>query len=949
MTNASFIPRVQLPCIGKANKNNVGPVVFNGDISITQKAAGNRCTLRLRKSEYSLQENRFVLGSADDDEGRMLVGYFSMTEKIPDCRIDTDKKDDESIALASACPLAKLSSTFSEIRLVVSYDMTDWKQDVGTVTMKTEVLRGQLAHLCTVYSFATPESKWSQIMKTDMKALRSESEAKEKQFGTMRCRILTHAGRGNRSVLVEIFPLDPPKDRSVDVKEYDWESKKIGESYRLKAPINFSTNEDTMAEHKIFGGGKTTGWVLIVVKNKTGYKAPIVGVISNSFDNISSFVGLEEGNVALEPIFDDILGDRVNQFFSYPKYPPQIPAADLFGTDECNEEANNLANHIELPLSLRNTVSASQFRAVQTILNRKISVTWGAPGTGKSRVLSEAMLWLLENTDECMVGIAEANVAVDALLGKVVEEYRSRHRHGDIPIARIYSQTQITAQYATGELELIDEEYHLETLRIKRARTDARFSGFLEAVDQLREFGSIKHEGVHDAYIEEGRELTRMVLDDNIRIVFCTVTGCQSAALYKVHGADKIEWAYPAKSAFLDDAGTMTRPMMEMPVLAFVKTLQRLSIAGDPYQLPAFILSTFAKTEWASSWLKQIMDHRWPVSFLDTQYRMYDMLYDHLISVIYAGALKVQGLETIQSVKSITDPTAFGLRLKYAMPIRFEAGHRSYALDSIESFINVPDGVHRRLEAGSSWNIQEIDAIDSAIMKFVSIGFRQKDIAVITGYSEQKRLLTERAKKNGWSGVKQITTIESSQGDECRIVFVSLVTTRNQDGCMGTRYRACVGTSRQMEALYFVGNADYWFTRIDGGFKYMHNILKHIRGNRLAWNQPPFIVGPSTQTATPAPLTHVAKGKGKEVDTPIESDPVTVPASQKLKTFMQKADERRAAAKAAAVKELAAMEHKHTDEKVKLEKEQSETQQLLEQDIAAELDALRFEAQMEGS
>ncbi|KAM0803554.1 P-loop containing nucleoside triphosphate hydrolase protein [Usnea florida] len=727
-----------------------------------------------------------------------------------------------------------------------------------------------------------------------------------------------------------------------------------------------------------------------VVKNKMGHEAPIVGVISNSFDDISSFVGLEEDNVALEPIFNDVLGDRarstvrnvktavddfeaeLNQFFSNPKYPPKIPAVQLFGMEECNQEVNKLANQIELPQSLKDVLNASQFRAVQTILNRKISVTWGAPGTGKSQVLSQAMLWLLENTDECMVATAVANVAVDALLGKVVGGYRSLHPQAEIPIARVYSQAQITAQYATGDLDLIDEDYHLEALRVKHARMHARFTGFLEAVDQLRNFGSIKDEVVHDAYMEEGRELTRMVLEDNVRIVFCTVTGCQSAALYKVHGADnELEWAYPAKSAFLDEAGTMTRPMMEMPVMAFVKTLQRLSIAGDPFQLPAFILSPFAKAEWAGSWLKKIVDQKWPVTFLDTQYRMYDMLYDHLIATIYAGELQRLRLDTIHSVKSIADPTAFGRQLNSAMPIRFESGHQSYALDSIESFINVPNGVQRSLEAGSSWNTQEIDVIDGAILKLVSIGFRQEDIAVITGYSEQKRLLTIRAKENGWSGVKQIMTIDSSQGDEYKIIFVSLVTTRNQAGFMGTRYRACVGTSRQIEALYFVGNADYWFTRIEGGFKYMHNILKHIRGNRLAWNQPPFIVGPPAQTAIPAPPTHAAKGKGKEVDTPVASDPVTVPASEKLKTFIQKADERRAAAKAAAAEELAAIERKYieskakleqeisnqkanleqeiSDEKAKSEQEQSETQRLLEEDIAAELEALRFEAQMEGS
>lgn len=895
----------------------------------------------------------------------MFVGYFRL-RRVPACEIDTDKDDDESIALASTSPLARLSSTFTEVRLVVPSADNLWKQDVGLVTTKPQVLRGQLVQLCTGQSSANPESNWSKILKTDMAALRAESAAQEKEFGLMKCRIVTHAGKGDRSVVVEIFPSEPPKDRAVDVKEYDWESKKVGESYQLKAPVNFPTDEDTMHAHKIFGAGKTTGWVMAVVKNKMGYEAPIVGMILNSFDDITSFVDLEEDNVTLVPIFNDVLGERarsnlsnvktavdefeaeLNQFFTNPKYPPQIPAVQLFGLDACNQEANKLANQIDLPESLKDTVNTSQLRAIKTILDRKISVTWGAPGTGKSRVLSEAMLWLFENTNECMVGTAVANVAVDALLRKVVEGYRSRHPEGDLPIARVYSQAQINAQYATGELSLIDEECHLETLRVKRAQTDSRFSIFLDAVDQLRKFGSLKHESVHDDYTKQGKELTRLVLEDNVRIVFCTITSCQSPALYEISKIDKeIKWAYPATSAFLDEAGTMTRPMMEMPVMAFVQTLQRLTIAGDPFQLPAFILSTFAKVEWAGSWLKKIVDQKWPVTFLDTQYRMYDMLYEHLIEVIYAGELKRLNLDTINSAKTIADPTAFGLRLNSAMPIKVEVGHEAFKLDSILNFIDVADGVQRSLEAGSSWNVQEIDAIDSAIVKLKSIGVPEKDIAVITGYSEQKRQLTERAKEHGWSGVKQIMTIDSSQGDEYQIIFVSLVTTKNQPGFMGTRYRACVGTSRQIEALYFVGKADYWFKRIEGGFQFMHKILKHIRDNRLAWNQPPFIVGTSNSAATLTPQTRQSKGKGKEVDTPIESDPVTVPASEQLKTFTQKADERRKAAKAAAEAKLAAMESEHAANKAELERENAEMLRSLDDDLAAEEEALRFEVDFE--
>ena len=77
-----------------------------------------------------------------------------------------------------------------------------------------------------------------------------------------------------------------------------------------------------------------------------------------------------------------------------------------------------------------------------------------------------------------------------------------------------------------------------------------------------------------NAYNTKESQLTRTILQSGIRIVFCTVTGCQSPALYKVDTkAREIGWAYPAKSVFLDKAGTMSRPMMEMPVMAFVKTV----------------------------------------------------------------------------------------------------------------------------------------------------------------------------------------------------------------------------------------------------------------------------------------------------------------------------------------------------------------------------------------
>ena len=422
-----------LPCFGKLDKRNVGPVLFDRDLSITQKAGANKCIFKLGRLDYIL-EGRFVMGSADQNKEQMFVGVFQVT-RPGTCHTD-DLGSDQSVGQASECPLAKISSTFTAIRLVVSSVNTNWKQDGAKTIAKPDVLRGQLNQLCTGHLTANPESKWSRILRTDMDCLRAESEAQEKLLGTLRCRIVTHAGKGNRSLIIETFPV-PPKGQPDEAKEYDWENQKLGGSYRLKAPVNFPTDDATMGKHRVFGKAKTTGWSITIVKNMAGFEAPLVGAIENSFDDISSFVGLAEENVTLEPVFNDVLGDcarstihtvkgavddfeaELNQFFSNPRYPPQIPAITLFSLEKCNEEANKLPFETVLPPFLQHAVNPSQLQAIETILNCRISVTWGAPGTGKSKVLSEAILWLLDNTEECMVGTAVANVAVDALLQKV--------------------------------------------------------------------------------------------------------------------------------------------------------------------------------------------------------------------------------------------------------------------------------------------------------------------------------------------------------------------------------------------------------------------------------------------------------------------------------------------------------------------------------------------------
>ncbi|KAL8763536.1 MAG: hypothetical protein Q9184_000662 [Pyrenodesmia sp. 2 TL-2023] len=61
---------------------------------------------------------------------------------------------------------------------------------------------------------------------------------------------------------------------------------------------------------------------------------------------------------------------------------------------------------------------------------------------------------------------------------------------------------------------------------------------------------------------------------------------------------------------------------------------------------------------------------------------------------------------------------------------------------------------------------------------------------------------------------------------------------------MGDLSRANVGTSRQQEALYIIGQHSYWFSDI----KYkkvstvLHQILKHMQESRVSSGRPPFMV-----------------------------------------------------------------------------------------------------------
>lgn len=112
------------------------------------------------------------------------------------------------------------------------------------------------------------------------------------------------------TVIVEVYATKPADLTNDDeIKQYDFD-KKIGLSYWITGSQLFPNDEDLLAEYKIMGSLVTAGWELVIVKDAEVTDAAMVGTIRNSLGHdVDRFIG-EDTNVILEPIFNDVLGDR---------------------------------------------------------------------------------------------------------------------------------------------------------------------------------------------------------------------------------------------------------------------------------------------------------------------------------------------------------------------------------------------------------------------------------------------------------------------------------------------------------------------------------------------------------------------------------------------------------------------------------------------------------------
>ncbi len=250
------------------------------------------------------------------------------------------------------------------------------------------------------------------------------------------------------------------------------------------------------------------------------------------------------------------------------------------------------------------------------------------------------------------------------------------------------------------------------------------------------------------------------------------------------------------------DEAACANPLELLIPLATFDTIQSVVYGGDHEQLPAFLVSEEAMALWKKTFFEELMDRKWPTTLLNVQYRCHSDAAEAAYHVIYADRVSAHW-QTGQPARP------FFKDLSSALPIRFSANGREYALTTYLNYVNVA-GAEQGPEKGSKFNMAEVNVVIAMLQSFLDRGFTGRSIAVVTGYTlqfvkiqEALRALHTADTGKGWNTVTLVTA-NTVQAEEYEIVILSLVKTQGSRGFIEQKQRANVVCTRHREAMYFV-------------------------------------------------------------------------------------------------------------------------------------------------
>jgi len=260
------------------------------------------------------------------------------------------------------------------------------------------------------------------------------------------------------------------------------------------------------------------------------------------------------------------------------------------------------------------------------------------------------------------------------------------------------------------------------------------------------------------------------------RVIFATISGRHSSQLKRIK----------FKIILMDEAAQAP----EANVWGLLKKdVYRIIMAGDPNQLPALVSEEGMKLNHQRSLMERLMKGGYPSELLATQRRMHASIADFSNNQFYQGRL-------------LTDYKG-----------------RPHCLRNIEPHL-VINVCGRQTTIGTTYaNKLEALIIKHDLIKYLEMNL---DVVVIAAYQGQVELMKEM-------GISNVHTLDSFQGREADVVYVSTVRQGDSVGFLNDRRRLNVALTRARHVLRVVGSTRTYI----GGKGVMGRYGKYMKERNL--------------------------------------------------------------------------------------------------------------------
>jgi superfamily I DNA and/or RNA helicase len=431
---------------------------------------------------------------------------------------------------------------------------------------------------------------------------------------------------------------------------------------------------------------------------------------------------------------------------------------------------------IDEPATLNTSLNDSQLEAVRFALSAQdVAIIHGPPGTGKTTTLVE-LIRQITRAGQRVLAVAPSNLAVDNLFEKLLTSGEKAIRVGHP------ARVRPDLRYQT--LDALAENHP----NLKLARKLAR-DGYALRVQASKYTRARPEPGERRAKRQEAKQMladARKIEDqvvasllDSARVVCATLTGLDRDMLASQH----FDWC------IMDEASQCT----EAAAWAPLQIADRLVLAGDHFQLPPTVISPQAAAQgYKVSLLERLIDQlgKGVARRLSVQYRMHQQIMKFSSQEFYDDSLSADGSVRDHLLQTLPGVAANEIT---GTPIDFiDTAGASYD-ESVE-----PEG-------DSRYNLQEADLVVKKVQSLLACGLAPTEIAVISPYSAQVRLLRERLQQPEM----EIDSVDGFQGREKEAVIVSLVRS-NREGLIGFLEdvrRMNVALTRARRKLIVIGDS----------------------------------------------------------------------------------------------------------------------------------------------